>query len=207
MGGNKVKKFKSLLFCVSLILTLLISCSSQQGRINLHSLHHEFKYTLPYESGYYYEDNGKFKILLKFYRPNQLFKKDTNELLHILICCDRSYIESSKYSGEIIAFFNRVQMRPNYGLMEITEIETYHSSKGRLSINGELISDTSHDSDQDPIKLEVKFKDLPLEKVDSVYELHKHTTEYFRYMRGRGVYPNTCSLIFQVDFPFLKASS
>ena len=27
------------------------------------------------------------------------------------------------------------------------------------------------------------------------------------YLRGRGVYPNTCSLIFQVDFPFLKASS
>ena len=27
------------------------------------------------------------------------------------------------------------------------------------------------------------------------------------YMRGRGVYPKTCSLIFQVDLPFLKASS
>jgi hypothetical protein len=29
----------------------------------------------------------------------------------------------------------------------------------------------------------------------------------FNYLRGRGVYPNTCSLMFQVDLFFLKASS
>ena len=38
-------------------------------------------------------------------------------------------------------------------------------------------------------------------------ELPEDIDDPDKYMRGRGVYPKTCSLIFQVDLPFLNESS
>ena len=59
-----------------------------------------------------------------------------------------------------------------------------------------------------PSKMVVWNEGFTLPRLIKFYHnKNKSQRENYKYLSGRGVYPKTCSLIFQVDLPFLKALS
>jgi hypothetical protein len=160
-------------------LLLFTGCCGSTANIVSDEFGQIDKYTLPFEGGYYLTESGKMKTLLKFYRPNELFKKDTDERLHLYIVCDEENLQNMSSNTAMEAFFIRVQLHPQHGFMVIEDLGINKEPNERISASGKLYNETVNTEVSGSIRITVEFKNLPLMEVESVTELHKHSSEYY----------------------------
>lgn len=140
----------------------------------------KFNYKLPFERGSILKEDGKIKIRLSFYRPNKIFTKDTNERLHIYISGDEKTLEQGSSANRTKIFFIRVQVRPSYGYMNIEDLQIINIKTKKPKISGILISKIICPLRDNSRRIHLSFQDLPLVSVDSIDEMNKYDTEYYK---------------------------
>lgn len=137
-------------------------------------------YTLPFDGGYIYSENGNVKVMLKFYRPDKLFKFDTAERLHVYITgTERKADGESRILVDKI-FFIRVQLFAFHGFMSSKNLLIEAKDNNIFKISGNLLGDTIYLHDEAYMKIESSFIDLPLSNVKSMNILYEQDNEYHK---------------------------
>ena len=165
-------------FLVFLTLILPFIGCGKSLKANLIMDSHAFKYSVPFEQGFIFKEEGKTRILLKFYKPNKLFTLDTDDRMTIFITADEQNLKGSFNPAQTRAFLIRVQLHPCSDYMKIQSIRTQLSSSSASNISCEFLFDASCASSHKESKLYLSFSELPLKSTTSLNELKKQCIEY-----------------------------
>jgi hypothetical protein len=173
-----MKIFVASLLLVAVLLVAVFMHFGSKLDVNFKLGDTNGSYSLPFESGYILNKDGRIKILVKFYEKNELFKMDTAERLHIYFSGSETAFRKGKLSSEIKAFYIRLQTRSDYGYLVIKDLQLTQDKKMNY-ISGLLKSDKVlpvHPIDRSKT---FKIERLPLIQVNSVEEMKSQDEKYF----------------------------
>jgi hypothetical protein len=167
-----------------LLVVLLIAgmgmTYDHQLMVNLKIDGQEHSYSLPYAGGYLYKNKGTLKILLTFYKKDELFKKDTSERLHLYIYGEEQEFKKCEFSRGVKVFFIRVQTRPDYGFFKISSLQLKYNEKKEMDISGNFDSERVLPLRDLQRTLAIAFSALPLKEVKSFTEIYDKDNNFYK---------------------------
>ena len=133
---------------------------------------------LAFEGGFVFDDDGKSRVLLIFYRSNLPFTVDTDHALYLYIIYNGAYSQYRAEARKAEVFFVRVQRAPCYGFMRSEGLVISKRPDNTITVSGQVISDVVYPERHGTIKLSLCFNDLPIVAVESMDDILRHSNDF-----------------------------
>ena len=165
----------------SLCLLMIVGCGNNM-KVIMNSDVENIYYSIPFNEGFIQKINDKIKIVLRFYRPNKPFKKDTDERVHLYILASGIDTYEDLNNNKMKVFFIRVQLSPSYGYLEpeMVNLTINRNNKLILSCNLNSTMEYPFHKDLDIKTTKLLFQELPLEEVENIDYIIDTEYDYYK---------------------------